>query len=275
MSGRWKRHGTAGLLLALVLCCTAPAHATGVRVAVSPETLTVAPGDTFTVQLRVPVAGDPFNGYDAVLSFDPGALKFISQAQALQEGPLLTDSCPGHSTYYMFAAAADSLNFTDVLLGATCVLPTGPGTLLNLRFVALGPPAVTHIRIRSAIFYNDGARVTPLIPSDAIIAVGVTLAVPPAPAPHSTPRLRATPNPSHGACWLRPEFVPAGVASITILDAAGRIVRRIALDSVAPARVVSWDGRDTAGRILPPGVYAARLGDSARTVAQTMLIRLP
>jgi hypothetical protein len=274
MSGCRKRQGMAGLLLALALCCTAPVHAAGVRVAVSPETLTVAPGDTFTVQLRVPVAGDPFNGYVAVMSFDPAAVRFLSQPQIAQEGPLLRDSCATHGTFYSFAAGGDSMTAAGSMLGNGCAT-VGPGTLLNLRFTALGSPGVTYIRLRSAVVYNDGNRVKPLVPSDATIAVGVTLAVPPGPAPRSAPRLRAVPNPSRGACWLRPEPGPAGAADITILDMAGRVVRQIPLDPAAPARSISWDGRDAAGRMMPPGVYAARLGRASHPVAQTTLIRLP
>jgi hypothetical protein len=116
------------------------AHALGARVEVSPETLTVAPGDTFTVELTVPIAGDPFNTFNAGLAYDPAALHFVSRSQAGPEGPLLIDACPGHGTFHVFAAAGDSLDVMDSMMGAGCVT-TGPGTLLRLRFVAPGPGA--------------------------------------------------------------------------------------------------------------------------------------
>ena len=71
---RFTRNAT--LALALAALTAGPAGA-GVRFAASPETLVVAPGATFTIQLRVPVAGSAFNGYDAVVEYDPAKLTFL------------------------------------------------------------------------------------------------------------------------------------------------------------------------------------------------------
>jgi hypothetical protein len=273
MIQRWKRRCAAGTSLVLALCSPVLAHAVGVRVAVSPETLLVAPGDTFTVQLRVPVAGSPFNTYDAVLAFDPAVLRFIGRPQAEQEGPLLPSACPGHSTFYVFAAAGDSLDVLDSILGAGCVA-TGPGTLLNLRFTALGPTGVTHVRLRRVRFYDDGLYVTPVQPTDALIAVGITLGTPPPAPPAPQRRLVASPNPSRGACWFALPDGGGGASEVRILDTAGRLVRSVALDPRTPGRPVPWDGRDASGRRAPPGVYAAVLGGHG-VPAHTLLVRLP
>ena len=71
----------ASVLVVLALVASASAHADGVRVSVQPETLTVAPGDTFTVNLVVPDSGAAFNGYVATLAYDPLALHFVQQSQ--------------------------------------------------------------------------------------------------------------------------------------------------------------------------------------------------
>jgi hypothetical protein len=49
-------------------------------------------------------------------------------------------------------------------------------------------------------------------------------------------------------------------ASITIYDATGRLVRRVALDTALSTRGEAiWDGRDEASRNVPAGLYWARL----------------
>jgi len=259
------------LLLGVLLAAPATSRAGGVRVAVFPESLTTAPGDTFTVQVQVPVAGDAFNGYDAVLAFDPAALRFVPRQQSDQEGALLRGACG--NTFYGFCAAGDSLSVTDILLCNQVFLP-GPGTLLNLKFVALQASGTTFVRLRNVVFYNAGRYVTPVVPSDAAITVASVLAVPvPAPAPE-VPRLLAAPNPSRGTAWLRAGAPPGTCGEIRICDAAGRIVRRLALEPGQPSRPVAWDGRGDDGRAAPPGVYAALLRTPDR-VLHTLLVRLP
>jgi hypothetical protein len=66
----------------------------------------------------------------------------------------------------------------------------------------------------------------------------------------------AFPNPSSGACRIALPVGSEGPASADVLDASGRIVRRL-LDGPHPAGDYSleWDGKDDAGRELPAGVY--------------------
>jgi len=273
MSAPQKRWRVVGPLLALAMVIAVAAHAgAGVQVAVSPETLTVAPGDTFDVTLRVPVGGDPFNTYDAVVSFDPAVLQFVLQSQTIQEGSLLHDSCSTHSTFYLCNPAADSIAITDGMLGNGCMV-RGPGTLITLRFVSLGPTGVTYLRLRKAIFYEDGLYVTPVQSRDALVAVGVTLGVPHAPVPAADPAVRVLPNPSRGTCWIRPGAAARGASAIAIVDPAGRLVRTLLLAG-GDGRDVPWDGRDASGRPAAPGVYACILQGVARR-APVLLIRIP
>src|SRR5512138_1685649 len=97
----------AALALALAALAAGPAGA-GVLLAVTPDTLTVAPGATFTLQLRVPVAGSPFNGYDATVEYDPAVLTFLPRSPSrLQEGPDMKNACG--NTFQFFQAGGDSL----------------------------------------------------------------------------------------------------------------------------------------------------------------------
>ncbi len=258
---------SALLAVAVLAIGTGAARADGVSVGVTPGTLTVAPGDTFDVQVAVTQAGGAFNGFDATVAFDPAALGFVPQAQAAQEGALLRGACG--NTFYMATANVDSVNVSDTML-CNGVFVTGPGTLFNLRFVASGPPGVTYLRLRRAVFYDDGLYVLPVQRTDALVAVGVTLGVPPAaPAPGRV-RIVAAPNPARGPCGLRIEGAAEGAHRILVFDAAGRRVRGIDVSGASAA----WDGRDDAGRLVPPGVYRAVLA-GAPAAPRATLVRLP
>jgi hypothetical protein len=73
--------------------------------------------------------------------------------------------------------------------------------------------------------------------------------------------LRLAPNPSrNGPVHLRVSFPDAGEASVEVLTVSGRRVWR---DRVAAAssgeRTVDWNGRDSGGRLVGPGVYLVRI----------------
>lgn len=72
--------------------------------------------------------------------------------------------------------------------------------------------------------------------------------------------LRGAPNPSAGGTTLHLLLPQAEHAAIEIDDASGRIVRRLLLGAVSQGeRTLDWDGRDGEGRMLPAGVYFARV----------------
>lgn len=250
--------------LALLAAFALPVRADGVRLALTPDTLVVAPGDTFTVQLAVPVAGGAFNGFAATVAYDPAVLAFVPRPQAEQEGPLLRGYC--NNTFYLFGAAADSVRISDTML-CNGGFVTGPGALLVLRFVARGPTGATVLHLRRSVFYNDGYYVAPVLPSDAVVSIGGVLA-----APHDAagaPSPTVAPNPARGTCWIRAGD-GGGPLDVAIFDLAGRSVRRLAGD----AGGVAWDGRDRDGRLVPPGVYRARATSRTGTRSLT-LVRLP
>ena len=263
----------AGMMCAGILCAllttASPARATGVQIAVAPETLQVAAGDTFTVQLRVPVAGSAFNGYNATIDFDPAVLKFLPQNQAAQEGALLRDSCFSHNVFYTFSSAADSLAALEIMLGNGCAT-TGPGTLLKLRFTALAAAGLTHIRVRRVVFYNDGIYVLPVVHTDATVLIGAVLGVPAAPRTAPAARLWAEPNPSRGSVALWSDRALSGASELRICDVSGRLLRRLPAGSRSGA-LAQWDGCDDAGRMVAPGVYSAVVLDGPRRLRAQMV----
>lgn len=84
--------------------------------------------------------------------------------------------------------------------------------------------------------------------------------------------LRAHPNPARGVQWLAPSGPGAVTGRVEILDLGGR---RVWTGALAETGAVRWDGRDSWGRRLPPGIYDARWTDSSGQVsASVRLVRL-
>lgn len=266
---------TLGAVL-LILCLSAivasPSRA-DVRVAVSPETLSVAPGATFTLELAVPVAGSAFNGYDAVIEYDPSKLTYLpTSPPSLQEGTSMRAACTG-SNWLVFRSGGDSITISHVLMCANATL-TGPAQLTVLRFRASTTPGATWVRLRSAQFYAGGLYVNPSITSDALVHWGATLDVPPE-TPSGTMGIRVRNNPCRGVQWIDATCPVEGDQQLVVFDTAGRAVRRLdAGHRPSGVRAVSWDGRDDAGRPVSPGIYRARLSAAGRTVSAS-LVRLP
>ncbi len=92
--------------------------------------------------------------------------------------------------------------------------------------------------------------------------------------PHATPeppaarKLRASPNPFAAGTSLTLSPDADGIACVIIHDAAGRFVRRL-----TGTDEVRWDGRDSAGRSLPSGVYFARAEGTHAGAAKLVLLR--
>ncbi|MFO7609308.1 MAG: FG-GAP-like repeat-containing protein [Candidatus Krumholzibacteriia bacterium] len=68
------------------------------------------------------------------------------------------------------------------------------------------------------------------------------------------------PNPFNPLTGIGFELPRTGHVTVTVFDAAGRRVARVAAASFPPGRhAVTWRGTDDAGRALPSGVYFARV----------------
>jgi hypothetical protein len=127
-------------------------------------------------------------------------------------------------------------------------------------FVALAPGAI------SLTARQDGSP-TEVASVEAIASSG-------APAPPGGTHLAFAlprPNPSSGDVhfrWSVPRDLADAPSRLVLHDLAGRVVRVWEVGAgAAPARDITWDGRDARGGELPPGLYVARLvvGDRALT----------
>lgn len=276
MIGHWPRacaRAPRWIPLVVLGCVLAAgsAAAQGVRVALDPFEQTVTPGATFSVDMDVTQAGSPFNTFNAVVTFDPAALTFVSH----QEGCLMTGACSAAcgNTFHPFSAVGDSIVFTEGLLCSGISL-TGPGQLYRLTFQASMTPQVTFVRFRrTPTFYNAGLFVTPVTSTDCAIGIGLQLDAG-TPAGPGDLRVRAEPNPSSGTVALTVASGSGGDQRLEVYDVTGRLVRTLASGWVAGGtRRVPWDGRDAVGARAPAGIYLVHLNAGGRVV-QTRVVLL-
>lgn len=257
------------MFVAGLLTGSGPAMAQGVWVAVTPTLSEVAPGQVFDVQIAITHAGSAFNGFDAVIGYDPAALTLIPLSPvSLQQGALMTGSCG--NIFHRFTPGTDRVTIADVLLCAG-VSVTGPGTIYRLRFQASNTPQVTQLRFLPGLqFYNAGLFVNPAHATDATIGIGVSLDAPSSTRPARL-ALRVAPNPARAGLSFLIEADRSGPVRISVVDIRGRLVhRREESLAAGEARTVSWQGLDPSGRRLPAGVYLVVLESGGRSVSSRM-----
>jgi hypothetical protein len=274
----WKSSRAAALALAAALAAGAlaagaPAARAGVTVALEPDSQSVAPGAEFDLVIAVTQSGSAFNGFDAVIGFDPAALTLLPLSPpSLQEGSLMTGACA--STFHRFTPATDRVTIADVLLcdGQSV---SGPGQIYKLRFRASNTQQTTTVQFLPGLkFYDAGLYVTPVTSSHAVVTIGSVVGVGGPVAPASGLRVRASPNPARGSTTLRIEADQEGPQEVLVLDSLGRVVRRLEKGSYGKGpRTVSWNRRSDSGRRLPPGSYMVEVRAPERT-ARTRLVLL-
>jgi len=263
----------AGALFAAALLAVPTfVHAQGVYVALTTESQLVDPGAVFDVAITITQEGLAFNGFDAVVAYDPAALTLLTLSPiSLQEGDLMTSACS--SRFHLFRTGADTDTITDVLL-CNGVSVTGPGDIYRLRFRASDTPQVTHIQFLEGLqFYNEGLYVNPAIPTDLDIGIGTGLVgVGGKPQPARLD-LRVTPNPASGGTSFTIEASRPGAQELAVFDLKGRLVRQFqSTTTTAGTRIVHWDGRDALGRALAPGIYLIDLRMEGQSVTRRVSI---
>src|SRR5215831_4914036 len=94
MSTEVRRISRSGLwigLCALALCAAPARTGASVSMGLTPASQSVPTGSDFDLFIDVTSAGSAFNGFDAVVSFDPAALTFLPLAPtSSQQGCLMT-----------------------------------------------------------------------------------------------------------------------------------------------------------------------------------------
>jgi hypothetical protein len=216
--------------LGLLVLTWNPAHAAWFSVAGATDTVSVSPGQVFTLDLVVRHAGPAFNAFDLSLHFDPARLANTPMSPLTdQRGPLMTSACTANSPFHIFTPSADSLVCTLVIM-CSGVSVTGPGTLYRVQFTAAGTDAWTTLTFGpGTTFFNGGPRVDTLVKKPVVIRIG-NPAVLDAGAPPAQAALAeldpVSPNPGHrpGAVEVSFRLPRADDAQVTLLDSLGRRV---------------------------------------------------
>jgi hypothetical protein len=258
---RARLRAAAALALLAALGGAPQAGRADVYVGLLPSTMTVSPGDTFTVTMAIADPDSSFNAFDASIRFDPARLEFVPTSPvSSQRGALMTSACS--NTFHHFDTAPDSLKITLSLL-CSGVYVAGPGNLYQVRFRALSGLGTTTISLGPFTeFYKAGLFVRPLHVTTMIVTVSGPTGVAPGPAPGGSLRLApVVPNPRRGSSSLRLEFdVPsADRVSFDVLDLQGRrLAERPAQSFGAGRHSVTW-----APPTLANGDYFVRLRSAA------------
>lgn len=233
-----------------------PAHA-DVLFTLDADRTSLDVGDTLRVDVVVPVAGDAFNGYDAILSFDPADFEaLLPLPPSAGEGSLFTDACGLRFLDVSDDGDSARVRVSHVLLCAGTSV-TGPGTTYSLAFRALDETT-------SAIALGPGTQAYDagnLVPTTTGPGLEITVGDPTtSPAPQRVARLHAFPNPFNPSTTLRIEGARGDAARLTIHDATGRLVRALFDGRLTDAALeLRWNGRDATGRGVASGIYRARL----------------
>lgn len=246
------------ILLAINLVMV-PAARADVDLAVLPAVVTVQPGDVFDVELTITEDGSAFNGYDAVIGFDPAALTFIELTQAEQEGPLMTDACQLNFHVFDVPPPGDTINLTHIMLCAGTTV-SGPGVVYRLRFQAGQLNTITYLNLLpGTAFYNAGLYVNPVFTSDSEIRIGQVSSVP-GDLMTAGVNLLAAPNPFNPMTTISFEAPETRHARITVYSSRGFLVAELLDEQVSSGRnSVVWNGRNKQGRMVGSGNYMVRL----------------
>lgn len=263
------RRALCSVLAIVLVQCTFVARA-AVTFQLQPTATNVDPGETFSVEVQVPVAGDGFNGYDAVLTFDATKLEVILPSPPSSgEGPLFTESCGLRFLDLSQDGQATRVRVSHVVLCAGLSL-TGPGTTYTLQFRARETQGLASIELIAETQAYDAGYLVPTERGTPLsIQIGDVTAAPPA-ARETT--LRAIPNPFNPSTELHFHLEAPQSVTLEVFDLAGRHVRTL-LHGQLPAgpHRVRWDGTDHVGRPVASGTYLAGL-DTPRTRAHTRLV---
>lgn len=243
----------------------------GVLLRVEPPYQQVDPLTVVTLAIAIGEPGDPINGYDAVVGYDPTRLEYLPPSPpSSAEGPLFTGACP--QRFLVVTPTASTVTVSHVLLcSATNV--TGPGVLYQVRFRALTEGRTRVDLLAGSAAYRAGEYVEPLQVEGAVIDVGEVTQTPRA---DRRIALWAAPNPFNPATELHCEIPRPSWTALGIFDPAGRRVCEIHRGPLdAGIRRFVWRGVDDSGRPVASGVYLVRLDveGAGRATTRLVLIR--
>lgn len=280
----------------------------GVRTSIYPDPICALPGSDLQAFVWVDSAGSEFDGYEAVIRFDPAQLTFVS----VDQESLMLDP-PGNPWFW--TEIGDSTVFISHVLLSGGVTITGPGALSSITFTASGSAPETGITFDYIEFYHAGLYVPDIIWHDGTVVIredctqaaccfdtGDCLVLteeeclaesgvwrlyyescdPNPCVPMDVPEGEKSgaigwepvwPHPVGGDLTLAYNLGCAERIRIEVLDLQGRHVRSVYEGPAPQGRsTASWDRRDDTGQVVAPGVYFLRLLSSRDAQAQRIVL---
>jgi hypothetical protein len=198
---------------------------------------TVQAGDLITARVLLSSTG-VVHAVSARLSWDPKVVEPIAvEAGALlrARGGIALSPEPGTLDASVFGRRGGGLPGTGEL------------ATVSFRVLAAGDP---HIGIASALA-RDGANHE--------VKLGLSPGSEPPQIPLRTALGPAFPNPFRNTLSIQFALAHGGPVRLTIYDLAGRRVKTLLNGpQSAGLRIITWDGRDDRGRLLPMSLYLVR-----------------
>lgn len=224
MSSRMPVIVCAALAAGLVIGAPV-ARATGVHLQFVAVPATIAPHDTFTVNVTVTPGDSQFNAFDLNIAYDPQRLQFVPTVPvSSQRGPLMTGACA--NSFHLFTPTSGVLQCTLSLL-CNGVFVTGPGVIYSVRFAATDSVGPTTIQCAAGSqFYRAGFFVNPLDCQPLTVSVSGISAAPEKGDPAGM-LLLSTPSPgsrsaSGESTHISFQLPRADTATLELFDVRGR-----------------------------------------------------
>jgi hypothetical protein len=195
-----------------------------------------------------------------------------------------TPSWDGHWLEHISLATQDSFSVAQIYPdtispGTTIVRGSGPESFAGW-VSPLSPAGLRNTDVTTRMMIAFSTSVSDTTKLDSLWAFfnaggSWTVDVPTiATAASARPRLAVSPNPAAGPAHLSWTLPAAGRVTLEVLDVTGRRVAELFEgEAAAGPHALRWDGRDAAGRAVPPGVYLARLVTPG-AIATTRLVRV-
>jgi hypothetical protein len=260
------------LLALLWLALTCPPVPAATSVSINPSLTLVEPGDTFTVFIWKDSLDIEFDGYEAVVTYDPAIIEFLGA----DEESVMTDPC--YNRWWLVTPDSGSIFMSHALLcgGLTT---EGPGALSSLEFEAVAEGS-TLISVDYFWLTLGGIWIKDIDWHDGIVRVGyqagigksigdgepsLSITVWPNPAGVSDVRIRCSSQVAIGSTPL----------PLEIFDVRGRVVARPELEASGGGWwAYVWDGTGGDGSSIAGGVYFARIaGQKCAASGRIVLLR--
>jgi hypothetical protein len=142
-----------------------------------------------------------------------------------------------------------------------------PGDFRTISQVVRSSQLGANGEVTFELIFTDGSEALILASPSGVVAVD------PSEHPLELVVPNVHPNPFRAETVIRAELMRPTDIDLAIYDAIGRRLTTLVTGTQGPGLLrASWDGRDLAGRALPPGVYFVRLRQNGDTPSTEKLV---